>query len=108
MWDLSSKGFRLTHCQDPRLEYDYSIRNLAVDLRNGLRICRMVELLSGVNLRTLNLKLPLIVTDLVLWTCQFPSPELSLSRSNFAGPWLPWQMLAGYLTDTCVGFLSQQ
>ncbi len=45
MRHLSSKGFRLRYEQDPRKEYNYGILNLAVDLRNGLRLSKLVELL---------------------------------------------------------------
>lgn len=42
---LSHLGFSVSHCQYPLEEYDYEIRNLAVDLRDGVRITRLVELL---------------------------------------------------------------
>ena len=52
MRHLSSKGFRLRYEQDPRKEYTYGILNLAVDLRNGLRLSKLVELLTGTPLHT--------------------------------------------------------
>ncbi|EXJ78401.1 hypothetical protein A1O1_08801 [Capronia coronata CBS 617.96] len=42
---LSHIGYRVTHSQYPLEEYDYKINNLAVDLRDGVRLTRLVELL---------------------------------------------------------------
>lgn len=47
MRHLASKGFRLSYEQDPRREYDFRIQTLAVDLRNGMRLCKLVESLTG-------------------------------------------------------------
>lgn len=47
MRHLASKGYRLGYEQDPRAEFVFGVSNLAVDLRNGMRICKLVELLSG-------------------------------------------------------------
>ena len=40
-------GYRLYHAQEPIREYDFTVRNLAVDLRDGVRLCRLVEVLAG-------------------------------------------------------------
>ena len=53
MRHLASKGFRLAYNQDPRKEYTYGVQNLAVDLRNGLRLSKLVELLTGMPLPSL-------------------------------------------------------
>ncbi|EXJ82560.1 hypothetical protein A1O3_06373 [Capronia epimyces CBS 606.96] len=42
---LSHIGYTVTHSQYPLEEYDYQIGNLAVDLRDGVRLTRLVELL---------------------------------------------------------------
>ena len=47
MRSLASKGFRLSYYQDPRMEYNFGVDNLAVDLRNGLRLSKLVQLLTG-------------------------------------------------------------
>ena len=47
MRHLASKGFRVYYDQDPRKEYDYGVQTLAVDLRNGLRLSKLIELLTG-------------------------------------------------------------
>ncbi|KAL2400430.1 hypothetical protein ABEF95_006402 [Exophiala dermatitidis] len=42
---LSHVGYVVTHSQYPLEEYTYKIDNLAVDLRDGVRLTRLVELL---------------------------------------------------------------
>ena len=42
---LKHLGYSLSHSQYPLEEYSYEIRNLAVDLRDGVRLTRLVELL---------------------------------------------------------------
>ena len=44
---LGTAGCRLHHTQDPRLELDFGVASLATDLRSGVRLCRLVELLAG-------------------------------------------------------------
>ena len=47
MRHLASNGYRLTYEQDPRAEFNFGVTNLALDLRNGMRLCKLIELLSG-------------------------------------------------------------
>ena len=47
MRHLASMGFRLKYEQDPRTEFDFAVANLGVDLRSGVRLLRMAELLAG-------------------------------------------------------------
>lgn len=42
---LSHVGYNVSHAQYPLEEYAYNINNLAVDLRDGVRLTRLVELL---------------------------------------------------------------
>ncbi len=44
---LELLGYRLTYKQSPLAEYPYGVTNLAVDLRDGLRLVRLAELLAG-------------------------------------------------------------
>lgn len=44
---LELQGYRLEYEQSPLAEYPYAVTNLAVDLRDGLRLVRMAELLTG-------------------------------------------------------------
>ena len=38
-------GYNVSHMQHPLQEYDYNVRNLAVDLRDGARLAKLVEVL---------------------------------------------------------------
>ncbi|MCJ1437338.1 hypothetical protein MMC27_006725 [Xylographa pallens] len=42
---LAHLDYHLTHIQYPLWEYDYTIENLAVDLRDGIRLAHLVEIL---------------------------------------------------------------
>jgi len=44
---LELLGYRLQYKQSPLAEYPYAVTNLAVDLRDGLRLVRLAELLAG-------------------------------------------------------------
>jgi abnormal spindle-like microcephaly-associated protein len=44
---LELAGYRLDYQQHPLLEYPFTVSSLAVDLRDGLRVCRLAELLTG-------------------------------------------------------------
>ncbi|KAK7387775.1 hypothetical protein VNO78_22567 [Psophocarpus tetragonolobus] len=39
-------GYKLSHQQDPLVEYDFRVRDLFVDLQDGLRLCRAIQLLQ--------------------------------------------------------------
>ena len=43
---LALMGYRLYHSQEPIREYDFRVSNLAVDLRDGVRLCRLVDVLG--------------------------------------------------------------
>ena len=43
---LALMGYRLYHSQEPIREYDFRVKNLAVDLRDGVRLCRLVDVLG--------------------------------------------------------------
>lgn len=47
MRHLASMGLRLGYEQDPRTEFDFALCSLAVDLRSGVRLLRLTELLTG-------------------------------------------------------------
>ena len=44
---LKSLGFRLQHQQGALHEFDFSVGCLAADLRDGIRPCKLMELLAG-------------------------------------------------------------
>jgi abnormal spindle-like microcephaly-associated protein len=37
-------GYSVLHTQAPLDEFDFTVKNLAVDLRDGVRLCRLVDL----------------------------------------------------------------
>lgn len=47
MRHLAGLGFRLAYEQDPRTEFDFGVASLATDLRSGVRLLRLTELLTG-------------------------------------------------------------
>jgi abnormal spindle-like microcephaly-associated protein len=49
MRHLATYGYRLTFEQSGRAELDMVVNNLAMDLRSGVRLCRLAELLTGVH-----------------------------------------------------------
>ncbi|KAL6784457.1 hypothetical protein ACKKBF_B01865 [Auxenochlorella protothecoides x Auxenochlorella symbiontica] len=44
---LGRYGYRLSHAQHPKRELDWRLPSLAVGLRDGLRLCRLVDALTG-------------------------------------------------------------
>ena len=44
---LRQIGYELQHSQAPRAEFDYSLQHLSVDLRDGIRLCKLTEVLTG-------------------------------------------------------------
>ena len=47
MRHLQLIGYTLTYSQTFVDEYDYPVRNLALDLRDGVRLVKVYELLTG-------------------------------------------------------------
>ena len=43
---LSHYGYKLHYAQDPIVEFDFGVKNIAVDLRDGIRLCRLVDSLG--------------------------------------------------------------
>ncbi|XP_057420021.1 uncharacterized protein LOC130714144 [Lotus japonicus] len=39
-------GYKVSHQQGPLVEYDFSVRDLFIDLQDGLKLCRAVQLLQ--------------------------------------------------------------
>jgi hypothetical protein len=40
---LGRLGFKVSYVQTPRQEIDFRVKNLAIDMRDGLRLCRLVD-----------------------------------------------------------------
>lgn len=47
MRHLTILGYKLQHEQSPLHEFDFSVGCLAADLRDGIRLCKLMELLAG-------------------------------------------------------------
>lgn len=53
MKQLEYMGYTLTYCQGVVNEFDYRVNNLATDFRDGIRSCKLAEvLLSNTKLKT--------------------------------------------------------
>ncbi|XP_036149529.1 protein abnormal spindle isoform X2 [Monomorium pharaonis] len=57
---LRGHGYVLTHRQTYIEEYDYAVVNIRCDLRDGVRLCRAMELISGVRGLTQRCRVPAI------------------------------------------------
>ncbi|GAB1599350.1 spindle-like microcephaly-associated homolog [Argonauta hians] len=57
---LSYIGYKVSYVQTPLHEFDYAVTNLAVDLRDGIRLTRAVEILTGKWELTESLRAPAI------------------------------------------------
>ncbi|KAK9905711.1 hypothetical protein WJX75_004975 [Coccomyxa subellipsoidea] len=68
MRHLASLGLRLGYEQDPRTEFEFGIDSLAADLRSGVRLLRLTELLTG--------EVGLVQS------CHFPAERRSLQLQN--------------------------
>jgi abnormal spindle-like microcephaly-associated protein len=44
---LELLGYKLAYSQSPLMEFPFAISNLAVDLRDGLRLIKVAEVLTG-------------------------------------------------------------
>eukprot|EP00956_Cyclotella_meneghiniana_P006701 scaffold8888_cov23-Cyclotella_meneghiniana.AAC.1 len=54
---MSYLGITVSHIQNPLDEYEYYIRNLSIDLKDGVRLAKMVEILTGRSVLT-EMRLP--------------------------------------------------
>ena len=57
---LRSHGYVVTHKQTHLDEYDYAVKDLATDLRDGVRLCRVMELITGDRNLTCRCRVPAI------------------------------------------------
>ena len=44
---LGLLGYNVKHKQNILDEFDYTVKNLASDLRDGVRLCRLIEMMLG-------------------------------------------------------------
>ena len=55
---LNFLGYNLTHKQTVLDEYDYAVTNLAIDLKDGVRLCRVMEFLTASQCLSDKLRMP--------------------------------------------------
>jgi abnormal spindle-like microcephaly-associated protein len=95
MRPLSHLGYLVNHSQYPLEEYNYQTTNLAIDMRDGVRLTRLVELLLY---RSASSTLSHIQDSEGTCTLQIPSGEtLSLTEGRQDWP------LSQYLKFPCLG-----
>lgn len=46
---LSQLTYKLMYHQDPLAEFDFSLVSMSSDLKDGLRLCKLAEVLTGKN-----------------------------------------------------------
>lgn len=59
MRHLSQLTYKLLYTQDPLAEFDFSLVSMSADLKDGLRLCKLAEALTG---DTLTQLFPLIMS----------------------------------------------
>ena len=47
MRHLAQLTYRLVYCQDSLAEFDFSVIDMATELQDGLRLCKLAEALTG-------------------------------------------------------------
>lgn len=47
MRHMSQLSYRLLYTQDPLAEFDFSLVAMSADLKDGLRLCKLAEALTG-------------------------------------------------------------
>lgn len=57
---LRAHGYVVSHKQTYLDEYDYAVNDIAVDLRDGVRLCRVMELITGGRNLTCRCRVPAI------------------------------------------------
>ena len=47
MRHMSQLTYKLLYHQDPLAEFDFTVVNMSADLKDGLRLCKLAEALTG-------------------------------------------------------------
>lgn len=90
---LMHLDYNLCHVQFPLNEYDYKINNLATDLRDGVRLTRLVELLLY----------PSVALARRTEACTITMPTGEILTSEVQGPWV----LSQHLRFPCSGRMQR-
>ena len=56
---LAYLGYDVKHIQTPLDEFDFAVTNIATDLKCGVRLCRIMEILTSQNI-TNKLRIPVV------------------------------------------------
>jgi len=75
MRNLQKAGFVLSYEQTPISEYDFTVKNLAIDLRDGVRLCQLIQTLEkDVTFASINKKSQSVIEHhSLLSECTFPA-----------------------------------
>ena len=70
MRHLAQLTYKLHYIQDPLSDFDFSLNSLSSELRDGLRLCKLAQVLTGWS----------NTSDYTAFACtlQFPVPQLFL------------------------------
>lgn len=82
---LKRLGYEVTHKQTYIDEYDYAFKNLAVDLRDGVRLTRVMEIISLRSDLTCQLRAPAISRLQKIHNCALGLKALSEGDYNIVG-----------------------
>lgn len=90
--DLKRIGIVLTHKQTYIDEFDYAFRNLAIDLRDGVRLTRVMEIILMRDNLTCQLRVPAIsriqrIHNVGVALKALESAEFHLTGKHFQFPW---------------------
>ena len=56
---MAHLGYEVTHKQTALDEFDFAVTNIAIDLKCGVRLCRVMEILTNDNI-TEKLRIPVV------------------------------------------------
>ncbi|XP_034952055.1 protein abnormal spindle [Chelonus insularis] len=82
---LRTHNYIVSHKQTCLDEYDYAVKNLCTDLRDGVRLCRVMELIIGDKTLTNNCRLPAISRLQKIHNVELALSALSRAGYNIAG-----------------------
>lgn len=77
---LKSLGFLVSHVQTPESEYSHEIKNLALDLRDGVRLKKLIEILAYSSRSIHHARLDHTMAENGVFT--FPQTKETLSRQQ--------------------------
>ncbi|XP_057325109.1 protein abnormal spindle [Microplitis mediator] len=82
---LRNHGYTVSHKQNYIDEYDYAVNNIGVDLRDGVRLCRVMELIKNDKTLTGRCRVPAISRLQKVFNVELALTALSESGYSIAG-----------------------